>query len=129
MTLVGATPKRAYGNASLTNAKATVLDTTNIGGNLTVTASAGTSLTQIGVLTVRWHLGVHHLAANATIALADGATCWPGAVSLNTNGAAGNASLTNALAGGLVLGTSTVGSMFTAVSTLGNLTQNQRARR
>ena len=31
----------ATGDASLTNAKATVLDTTNIGGNLTVTDSVG----------------------------------------------------------------------------------------
>ncbi len=61
----------ATGNASLTNAKATVLDTTNVGGNLTVTASAGTSLTQIGVLTVGGTSAFTTSAANATMAI------WP----------------------------------------------------
>src|SRR5262249_4011419 len=93
----------ASGNASLTNAKATLLGCLNVGGNLTVTDSVG-NLTQSGVLTVGGTSSFTTSASNATITL-NNANLLTGAVSLNTSGASGNAQLTNDLAGGLVLGT------------------------
>ena len=51
----------ANGNASLTNARATVLGASDVGGNLAVTASAGISLTQTGRADGRRHVVVHDL--------------------------------------------------------------------
>src|SRR5260370_11951674 len=81
------------GNASLTNAKATVLGASNVGGNLTVTDSVG-NLTQSGVLTVGGTSSFTTSAANATITLTN-ANLLTGAASLTTSGARGNADLTN----------------------------------
>ena len=78
------------------------MGTSNVGGNLTVTDSVG-NLTQSGVLTVAGTSSFTTSAANATITL-NNANLLTGAVSLNANGAAGNASLTNAKA--TVLGAS-----------------------
>src|SRR6516225_4406299 len=111
----------ANGNASLTNNQATVLGASNVGGNLVVSDRVG-NLTQTGVLTVGGTSSFTTSTANATIAL-NSANLLTGAVSLNTSGTSGNASLTNDLAGGLALGTSSVGGNLTVVSTLGNLTQ------
>ena len=86
-----------------------------------MTDSVG-NLTQTGVLTVTGTSSFTTSAADATITL-NSANLLTGAASLNTNGAAGNASLTNAMAGGLILGASNVGSNLTVMSTLGNLTQ------
>ena len=83
----------ASGNASLTNNRATVLGTSNVGGNLTVTDTVG-SLTQTGVLTVAGTSSFTTSATNADITLT-GANLLTGAVSLITHGASGNASLTN----------------------------------
>src|SRR5262249_35266212 len=58
---------------------------------------------------------------NATIAL-NNANLLSGAVSLNTSGSGGNASLTNNVA--TQLAASNVGGNLTVVSTLGNLTQS-----
>ena len=115
----------ASGDASLTNNRATVLGTSDVGGNLTVTASAGSSLTQLvgTVLTVTGTSSFTTTANNADITLTN-ANLLTGAVSLNTSGGSGNASLTNNLAGGLVLGTSTVGGTLTVTDTVGNLTQS-----
>src|SRR5262249_46090856 len=60
-------------------------------------------------------------AANATIALTNGGNLLTGAVSLNTNGANGHASLTNNLA--TVLGASSVGGNLTVTGPVGNLAQ------
>ena len=109
----------ASGNASLTNAKATVLGDVSVGGNLTVTDSVG-NLTQSGVLTVGGTSSFTTSASNATITL-NNANLLTGAASLNTSGANGNASLTNAKA--TVLGASNVGGNLTVTDTVRNLTQ------
>src|SRR5262249_44334094 len=109
----------ASGNASLTNAKATVLGGLNIGGNLTVTDSVG-NLTQSGVLTVGGTSSFTTSASNATITL-NNANLLTGAASLNTSGTGGNASLINAKA--TVLGASNVWGNLTVTDTVGNLTQ------
>src|SRR5262249_29558298 len=98
------------GNVSLTNNKATVLGDWNVGGNVVVTDRLG-NLTQSGVLTVGGTSSFTTSASNATITLTNTANKPIGAVSLNTNGASGNASLTNASA--TVLGASTVGGNLT----------------
>ena len=59
------------------------------------------------MLTVDRHVVVHHLGDRTRTITLNNANLLTGAVSLNTSGASGNASLTNNLAGGLVLGTST----------------------
>src|SRR5262249_40009288 len=111
----------ASGNASLTNNEATVLGASNVGGNLAVTGRVG-NLTQSAVLTVGGTSSFTTSTANATIAL-NNLNLLTGAVSLNTSGASGNASLTKPLAAGLVLGTSSVGRTLTVVNGLGKLTQ------
>src|SRR5260370_35594002 len=78
------TTSRANGNASLTNAKATVLGASNVGGNLTVTDTVG-NLTQNGVLTVGGTSSFTTSAANATITL-NNANLLTGAASLRSKG-------------------------------------------
>ena len=112
------------GNATLTNNRATVLGASSVGGNLTVTASAGTSLTQTGALTVGGTSSFTTSTSNADITLTNAGNELTGAVSLSTTGSTGNASMTNNLAGGLVLGTSSIGGTLTVVSSLGDLTQS-----
>jgi hypothetical protein len=107
------------GNASLTNAKATDLGASTVGGNLTVTDSVG-NLTQSGALTVGGTSSFTTSASSATITL-NNANLLTGAASLNTSGASGNASLINAKA--TVLGASNVGGNLTVTDTVGNLTQ------
>jgi hypothetical protein len=117
----------ASGNASLTNNRATVLGASSVGGNLVVTDRVG-SLTQSGVLTVGGTSSFTTSQNNADITLTS-ANLLTAAVSLNTNGGTGHASLTNGLAGGLELGTSDVSGSLTVVSALGNLTQTGALRR
>jgi Repeats of unknown function (DUF5649) len=99
----------ASGNASLTNARATVLGASNVGGNLTVTNTGG-STTQTGALTVAGTSAFTTTVANADITLTS-ANLLTGAVSLNTSGTTGNASLTNAAP--TVLGASNIGGNLT----------------
>src|SRR5215813_6517140 len=108
------------GNASLTNNRATVLEASNVGGNLVVTDRVG-NLTQNGVLTVGGTSSFTTSASDATITLTN-ANLLTGAASLNTSGASGNVSLTNARA--TVLGASNVGGNLTVTDTVGSLTQN-----
>src|SRR5262249_27228458 len=82
------------GDASLTNAKATVLAASNIGGNLTVTDKVG-NLLQTGGLTVAGTSSFTTSATDATITLTNTGNLLTGAASLNTSGTGGNASLTN----------------------------------
>ena len=102
---------------SLTNAKATVLGASTVGGNLTVTDTVG-NLTQTGVLTVAGASSFATSATSATITLTS-ANLLTGPASLNTNGASANASLTNSLTGDLALAASSVG---------GNLTVDRHRR-
>jgi MBG domain (YGX type)/Repeats of unknown function (DUF5649) len=108
------------GNVQLTNNVATQLAASTVNGNLTVIDSVG-SLTQSGALTVSGTSSFTTSAANATITL-NSANLLTGAVSLNTTGSSGNASLTNNLAGGLVLGASSIGGDLTVETTTGDLT-------
>jgi MBG domain (YGX type)/Repeats of unknown function (DUF5649) len=94
---------------SLTNARATVLGASTVGGNLTVTDTVG-NLTQTGVLTVAGTSSFTTSGNNADIVL-NNANLLAGAVSLNTTGTTGTASLTNASA--TILGASNVGGSLT----------------
>ena len=119
------------GNASLTNdaATGTVLGTSTVGGNLTVNAVG--SLTQSGALMVG---GTANFAASSfsstspptlvpgVITLTNTANDLIGAVSLNTTGAGGNASLTNSAASGTVLGAATVSGNLTVTQALAGAT-------
>src|SRR5262249_35893275 len=111
----------ASGNASLTNAKATVLGASNVGGNLTITDTVG-NLTQTGALTVAGTSSFTTSATDATITLTNTGNLLTGAASLTTSGASGNASLTNAKA--TVLGASNVGGNLVVTDRVGNPTQN-----
>ncbi len=112
----------ASSNATLVNAQATNLGASTVGGNLTVTDKTAGSITQTDVLTVGGTSSFTDSVSGQTITLTQ-ANLLTGAVTLNTTGASGNASLTNDLAGGTTLGTSTVGGSLTVVNTLGNLSQ------
>ena len=67
------------------------------------------------------HLVVHDLASNATITLTAATNALTGAVSLNTSGTGGNASLTNNRR--TVLAASNVGGNLTVIDSTGSLTQ------
>src|SRR5260370_10720844 len=91
------TTSRANGNASLTNAKATVLGASNVGGNLTITDTVG-NLTQTGALTVAGTSSFTTSANNAKITLTNAGNALTGAATLSTTRATADASLTNNLA-------------------------------
>ncbi len=105
-------------DASLANNVATALAASSVGGNLVVDATG--SLTQTGVLTVAGTSTFTTAASNATITLGS-ANKLTGAVSLNTDGTNGNASLTNNLA--TVLAASSVGGSLTVTASTGGLSQ------
>ena len=86
-----------------------MLGASNVGGNLIVTDTVG-NLTQTGVLTVAGTSSFTTSTSGATITLTS-ANLLTGAVSLNTNGPTGTASLTNASA--TILGASNVGGNLT----------------
>src|SRR5262249_32094138 len=111
----------ATGNASLTNnlASGLVLETSSVGGNLTVVSTLG-NLTQSGVLTVGGTSSFTTSATDATITLTS-ASLLTGGASLHTTGRNGDAQVTNAKA--TVLGASNVGGNLTITDTVGNLTQ------
>ena len=113
----------AGGNASLTNNAATTLAASTIGGNLTVTDTAG-NLGQSGALTVGGTSTFTNTANNGTITLTNVGNALTGAVSLNTTGAGGDASLTNDAAGGTALGASTIGGNLTVSAQQADLTQS-----
>jgi hypothetical protein len=97
------------GAASIVSSTALTLGASSV-GTLTAQTLAG-NLTQSGALTVGGTSSFATLASNASITLANTGNQLTGAVSLNTSGANGNASLTNASA--TVLGASTLGGNLT----------------
>ena len=98
-----------------------VLAASSIGGALTATASSG-NISQTGALTLSAAgASFTTLGANSDIVLGQsGNLLNGGAVSLNTVGAGGDATLTG---DALVLATSGVGGKLTATATTGNITQ------
>ena len=105
----------AIGSAGSTNG-------ITVTGALVLSTSSG-NITQSQIAKVGGTSSFRTSASGATITLSK-ANLLRGAVSLNTTGTNGDASLTNDLAGGLILGASNVGGNLTVVSTLGNLTQS-----
>ena len=108
------------GATSLTNGQATVLDVSNVGGSLTVSSAGNLTQTATGILTVGGTSSFTTSVSGAAITLTN-ANLLTGAVSLNTSGASGNASLTNNLP--TQLDTSTVGGNLTVTDQTGALTQ------
>jgi filamentous hemagglutinin family protein len=103
----------------------TFSNTVNIAGPLTVTAglnAAGATITQApaGVLTVAGASAFTNQGAGGTITLNNPANALTGAITLNTTGAGGNASLSNSLA--TTLGASNLGGDLT-LSSSGAITQ------
>src|SRR5208282_5549643 len=116
----------AGGDVSLTNTGGpgqATLAASSVSGNLVVVNMTG-NLTQSGALTVAGTSSFTNVAPNGTIVLENSANALTGAVSLNTTGAGGDASLTNDAAGGTVLGTSSVGGNLSVLQFGGNLTQS-----
>ena len=110
----------ATGNATLVNATAlNFTDTSTVGGALNATATTG-NLTDAGTLTVGGTSTFTTSNANDDIVI--NGLAGTGAISLNTNGATGNAALVNTIAVDLAL--SNVGGALTATATTGNMTDS-----
>ncbi|HZK90680.1 MAG TPA: filamentous hemagglutinin N-terminal domain-containing protein, partial [Stellaceae bacterium] len=109
---VPVTLNTAGGDASLTNSGGTNLAASTIHGNLSVEDTTG-NISQSGTLTVTGTSSFTTDTSTKTIAL-NTTNALTGAVSLTTNGADANASLSNSVSGtGTVLGTSMVGGGLT----------------
>ncbi|MEQ8999556.1 MAG: CHAT domain-containing protein [Coleofasciculus sp. B1-GNL1-01] len=100
------------GNATITNAQGVNLNTSNVGGNLNVTATAG-NINQSGTVTVGGTSSLRTNQANSTITL--NSLNATEAISLNTNGTGGNASITSNQQ--VNLGTSDVGGTLNVTAT------------
>ena len=117
--LTGAITLSTTSDASITNNVATSLAASSVGGNLTIVDSTG-NLTATGVLTVGGASSFTTTTTDATISLSTN-NALTGAVTLNTTGTAGNASLTNHAATSLAA--SSIGGTLTVLDTAGNLSQ------
>jgi len=111
-------------NTTGSSAHATVVDASGlnlaastVGGNLVATATTG-NMTDSDVLTVAGTSSFTTSANNAYITL-NNANAFTGAVSLNTTGSTGNATVVDA--SGLDLGASTVGGNLVATATTGDI--------
>ncbi|MCC6661572.1 MAG: filamentous hemagglutinin N-terminal domain-containing protein [Phycisphaerales bacterium] len=104
------------GNVTLNNGSAVALNASTIGGNLTVTTSAG-GITDNGTVTVGGNLSATTSGANDDINL--GTLAVTGTVSANTTGATGDVTLVNAT--GLDLAAMSVGGNLTATATTGDV--------
>ncbi len=112
----------AAGNASLINNNAVTFTTSNVGGNLSATATAGNIADSGGVVTVGGNASFTTSTSGALInlnTLGNLAVAATGTISLNTSGAAGNASLINNNA--ITFTTSNVGGNLSATATAGNI--------
>ena len=103
--------------ASVTDTNAIVLGTSSVGTGLLTVNAVG--ITQAGGSSITTGGDATFNGGAAAIDLTNPANDFTGAVSLNTTGAANNASVTDA--DGLDLGTSAVGGNLVAVATLGNI--------
>jgi autotransporter-associated beta strand protein len=106
-------------DVTLVDANAINLGASTVTGNYAVTATAG-NITDSGILNITGTSNFTTSAVNATIML-DELSSYTGAVSLNTTGATGHASLTNSQTA-LNLGASTVGGNLTVNSNNNALT-------
>ncbi len=113
----GALLLTSVGSTSIDNNRATVLGTSTIGSNLTIT-SAG-ALTDNGIATITGDSEFTTTSASSNITLDQLAAT--GAVGLFTTGAGSNATIVNATA--LVLAESSVVGTLNATATLGTITQ------
>ena len=116
---VGLNTAGATGDASFTHATGVNLNTSNVGGALTVVATTG-NITDSGTVTVGGNSSFTTSQANDDIVVNQLAAT--GAVSLNTSGASGDATVVNA--GALNLGASTIGRNLAATSSTGNVTDS-----
>ncbi len=107
------------GNATVTTAGATTLAASTVGGNFSLTS--GGSVSQSGVLTVTGTTTVTTTSAGDDINLGTSLNLLTGAVSLNTTGAGGDATLTTGRA--TVLAASNVGGNV-SVTAAGALTDS-----
>jgi len=110
------------GFAALTNATGVKLDASNIGGDLGVTATTG-DITSSDLITVNGKGDFRTLDSDAHILLDQLAVT--GNIALNTNGSAGDASITNATDVKLV--TSDIGGNLAVTATTGTLTNSGTA--
>lgn len=111
----------AAAHATIVNAIDTVLRTSSVGGNLSVTATTG-NLTDSGTVTVAGNAAFTTAAANADINLDQLAVGATRTISVSTNGSNGDATIRNANA--LILGTSTVGRDFVVEALAGAITDS-----
>ncbi|MFN0131068.1 MAG: beta strand repeat-containing protein, partial [Phycisphaerales bacterium] len=109
----------ASADVTVVNATTVNMASWSIGGNLSVTASAG-NITDSGTVTVGGSAAFTTSANNADITVND--IDVTGAISLNTTGATGDATIVDA--SGLILGTSSVGGNLDATATLGTITDS-----
>jgi hypothetical protein len=108
-------------NVTLNDANTIDLGTSSISDTLTVTATQG-NISQSGAVEVSGTSSFTTSQDNSTITLDNlNAT---GAISLNTNGAGGNATITNTNAQGVNLNTSNVGGNLNVTATTGNISQS-----
>jgi hypothetical protein len=108
----------AGGNALISNARATNLGASTIGGELSVTSNG--NLADAGAIAVGSTASFTTTALNADILLDQLSVAGP--ISLSTSGATGDATIVEASA--LNLGASTIGGNLTATSTTGNMTDS-----
>ena len=90
-----------------------------VGGNLNITATTG-NITDSTALTVAGTSSFRTSASNADIVLDQASNAFTGAVSLNTTGSSGNATVVDAA--GLNLAASTMGGTLHATARSGNIT-------
>ncbi|MBL9031637.1 MAG: filamentous hemagglutinin N-terminal domain-containing protein, partial [Phycisphaerae bacterium] len=107
------------GHATVVNATALDLAASSVGGDLSATATTG-NVTDSGTITVGGNATLTTSNANDDITVDQLAVT--GAVSVNTTGATGHATVVNATA--LNLGASSVGGNLAATATSGNLTDS-----
>jgi len=102
------------GNATVVNDAGLTFAASTVGGNLSATATTG-NVTQWGALSVTGTSSYTTSANNAYIALSRTDNAFTGAVSLNTTGSSGHATVDNGITA-LNLATSTVGGNLTLTS-------------
>ena len=107
------------GDAMIINTIGVDLDTSSIGQDLTVTATTG-NIIDSNTITVGRNASFTTAQSNDDINL--GTLAVDGTISVNTNGATGNATIVNDTA--IVIANSTVGGILNVTATIGNITDN-----
>ncbi|MFY9477778.1 MAG: filamentous hemagglutinin N-terminal domain-containing protein, partial [Aquabacterium sp.] len=114
---VSANTTGTMGHVTLVNASGVNLATSNVGGNLTATATAG-NIIDSGTVTVGGNASYTTATANNTITVNEQAVT--GSFTVNTNGVGANATIVNAT--GVTLAASTVAGNLSVTATDGNIT-------